>query len=305
MNKIAKELVIIAKEILAYEGQEQDLKEIQNYLKNFEETLESFRMKQVSAIERLQNEIDFVQEAIEKLERDGEDTEELDERLKDLSNKIMRKDFYLTTEGVKQKDLKNYQDLNQKYIDGLMRMGGIKKVFEKLSNELVKELQFQDILNKYQVGIRKFSDGSYLRAIMSKQSERKQTVSSMIKAGKFDVRFKRESEKIEKQSHNIWIDLVDAKGNIVALQSFANKNVQEFRARMDEIYNDKLKKASVKTAGVLDFIKNMFNVGMKFITKLVNSVKKLFKSVDDYKSQNTKSYQNIIDLLEGMNDIFE
>jgi len=58
-------------------------------------------MKQVSAIERLQNEIDFVQEAIEKLERDGEDTEELDERLKDLSNKIMRKDFYLTTEGVK------------------------------------------------------------------------------------------------------------------------------------------------------------------------------------------------------------
>lgn len=313
MKRIAKQLLKIARNLDRRFDQnndaqrEQAIKIIQDYSRDIVGIIESFNKKNKILADKLDKEILALQKAIDENEQNAA---ELQVAKQKLYKKWEKKNFYTETKSVPALKIKNYDEKNSDFLEGIMTQGKVKQAFNCLARYVANSLSYNQILDSYANNLYKFQDGTYLRAIIGKQSSHRKNVNVFRVAAKGRARMAEYCKELQSYTRNILIDLVTVKDEIIAHTSVTAKSIRDCRQRFDlqpqDYTKDPVKNSSVRTAGLSDFFKGMFDkiadVAKKAFDKIVsfaNKVKFLFNQKEETQEKLVKEIEQFIDIVQG------
>lgn len=313
MKRIAKQLIRIARNLDRRFDQnndaqrEQAIKIIQGYSKDIVGIIESFNQKNKVLAERLDKQIMELQKAIDE---NSQNAAELQIAKQKLYRKWEKKNYYMETKGIPALRVKNYDEKNSDFLQGIMTQGGVKQAFNCLARYVANSLSYNQILDGYAKDLYKFQDGTYLRAIMGKQSSHRKNVNVFRVAAKSRARMQSYCDDLQDYTRNILIDLVTVKDEIIAHTSVTAKSIRDCRQRFDlqpqDYTKDPVRNSSVRTAGLSDFFKGMFekisSVAKRAFDKIVsfaNKVKFLFNKKEETQEKLVEEIEQFIDMVEG------
>lgn len=313
MKRIAKELLKIARNLdkrfdqTDEKQRAQAIQIVTEYSRDINDIITNFNNKNKILAEKLDKQIKELQKAIYD---NSQNAEELQVTLQKLYKKWQKKNFYQQTKKVPALNIKNYDEKNSDFLQGIMTEGKVKQAFNCLARYVANSLDYSKILDKYEKDLMKFQDGSYVRAIIGKQSSHRKNVNVFRVAAKGRARMVSYCKELEDYTRNIMVDLVDIQGKIIAHTSVTAKSIRDCRERFElepqDYTKDPVKNSSIKTAGISDFFSGVFEkiseVAKKTFDKLVSfasKIKFVQKKQEETQDKITEELDEFISLIQG------
>lgn len=329
-KQVARQIRKIARKILALydEFDQKDVAdsyaEIQSYVNSVDDHIENFKKKQSSLIANLEKKLESVRKVAMQ---DAANSRKAEAEFKNIMGKIDTKRYYQDEPVPEAEDYKNYTSQNERYIDGIMRQGGINDAFTCVANAISRQHDLTKMLDKFQTGyITPLKNGAQLRTSIGKQSSNRELLREFAQASKNRDRMKVFLEKLEVLTRNIMVDLIDGQGRILAHASVTAAALRDFRKSKkypndyefpedenvadytDEYYHN-YRGSSKHNAGFLqDFFKGIKNTLSKIgqaTTNALKSIKGLFIKAKSFEDNNDVLIDNIFNELQGQVDFLE
>lgn len=265
------------------EDVEKAWQEVLDYVNNYRDYLSSWRDKQKRALQKLEKAYD---DALETRRAGVGNIEVLENKLnKALTSYRNKQRIFETDLPQVNQTMKEYSHINLSNIKGTMTQGEIHDAFNCIANVISRMHDIQNNVDRFQeyTDFQAMKDlGFTLRTSRSKQSSNLSIVKLFVSAAKKRLRMKDFTNALDNATRNVFVDLVDADGTIIAFSSaiaVAARDFEKFNVLPDfDGFGDTPQSFGDDPQQVHGMLTRLFNNLKGYVRGIVSKVKSLFTS---------------------------